>query len=60
MARGDHVHNSNHCERIADCNLDPENLHSDHAWTILKDEVLIGHIPEALALCRSLSVFDEK
>ncbi len=51
----DLVHNSRiTVNKYADCNLDPQNLHSDHAWAILWDGVLIGHIPDALALCRYL------
>ncbi len=55
MARDDHVYNSGIAvNEYADCNLDPQNFHSDHAWAILWVEVLIGHIPDALALCRYL------
>ncbi len=53
MAHDDHVHNSGiTANEYADCNLDPQNLNSDHAWAILWDGVLIGHIPDALELCR--------
>ncbi len=50
MARDDHVHNSGiTVNEYADCNLDPQNLHSDHAWAILLDGVLIAHyIPDAI------------
>ncbi len=55
MALDDHVRNSGiTVDDYADCNLDPQNLHSDHAWAILWDGVLIGHIPDALALRRHL------
>ncbi len=47
MERDDHVHNPGiTVNEYADCNLDPQNVHSDHAWAILWDG--------------TLSVFDEK
>ncbi len=53
MARDDHVQNSGiTVNEYADCN--PQNMNSGHAWAILWDGVLIGHIPDALALCRYL------
>ncbi len=55
MTRDDHVHNFGiSANEYADCNLDPQNLHSGKAWASLLDGVLIGHITDALALCRYL------
>ncbi len=59
VARDDHIHNTViTVNEYADCNSDPQNVDSEHACAILWDGVLIGHIPDALALCRY--VFDEK
>ncbi len=52
MERDDHVHNPGiSVNEYADCNLDPQNVHSG---AILWDGVLIGHIPGALEICQYL------